>query len=215
MLTKKILYYIEIDVFLIILLVACVGLIAGIWENFHPHKAQVTSLPSNIHETVSGKLPPEPTTTVGISPDGQMELQMQTIYYKDKTQSYVLTVRDVATNAKHHIFTFITEEGIIMKIPFNSWSPDNQYFFLSKKEKSVTHYFVFMASGESIDTTHQYLDVSDLFTQAYPAISLNEVTGWASPTLLILTTKNSDGNEGQSFWFDVNSHSFIPLSTQF
>lgn len=101
-----------------------------------------------------------------------------------------------------------------LAIPFNTWSPDNKYFFLKEKRESGDEYLVYSATGKAFPSGEDSLSLADLFVKAYPENTVVEVTGWAAPTLIVVNAKSA--NEAMmSFWFDVQAHKFIRLSTYF
>lgn len=98
--------------------------------------------------------------------------------------------------------------GSELLIPFNTWSPDNKYFFLKETSEVGDDYLVYKTRGE-LDTT-----IAELFKQAYPDNTITEVTGWAAPTLMLVNAKSTTDNK-MSYWFDVQTHKFIRLSSYF
>ena len=104
--------------------------------------------------------------------------------------------------------------NIDWKIPYNTWSPDNAYFFIEEISAAKSDYYVFSAVGDLFSSGVQFININGLFMQKFPDYIIEEVTGWASPTLLIVNTKSKENKE-TSFWFDVQSQDFIQLSTYF
>ena len=103
-----------------------------------------------------------------------------------------------------------------LTIPFNTWSPDTAYLFLVEQAPTSTDYLVFTSSGEPFSDGSPYLSVQELFTHTVPGYVIEDVTGWASPTLLIVNTiSREEKNRRVSFWLDVPSRSFIQLETYF
>lgn len=103
----------------------------------------------------------------------------------------------------------------ILSIPYNTWSPDNKYFFLNEYASQNHEYYVILSSGENLLENSNSLDIQNLFLEKVPGFVITDVTGWAGPTLIIVNTKQLDGGSQVSFWFDVASRSFIKLGTFF
>jgi hypothetical protein len=100
-------------------------------------------------------------------------------------------------------------------LPFNTFSPENAYFFIEENNKDVRNYYVFSASGRMLRNEEQMINVSKLFEEKFPHLKLIEATGWASSTLLVVNTNTESGEQGPSFWFEVPSLAFIQLATRF
>ena len=158
--------------------------------------------------------PPSPLETIDFdSPDGTKILTMK----KQKTANSV--VYSFSTSVKSDAsqkLIFSKKEPLSqeLSIPFNTWSPDNTYFFLKETTPALNHYYVFK-STESLMSVDQAIDIQALFLQKLPQYTLDDVTGWADPNLLVVNTKNAQAETGPSFWFEVSSKSFIQLSTHF
>lgn len=101
-----------------------------------------------------------------------------------------------------------------MSIPFNAFSSDNSYVFLKETKDGEYHYLVFKSSGELFANGQAFLDVTPLFAAYTKTYTISDVTGWADPTLLVVNATSTNGTL-YSFWFDVASHSFIPLENVF
>lgn len=102
-----------------------------------------------------------------------------------------------------------------LSIPFNSWSPDTLYFFLKETTSDAADYFVFQSSGEPFSDDTRALSVQELFREQVEGYTIEDVTGWASESLLLVNTKETDGDGKVSFWFDVPSQTFMQLGTYF
>lgn len=159
---------------------------------------------------------PKPTTVSQVSPDGNKKLSMTQSVNKDGSNTYAFTVVDTATDNPQPIYT-VTLTGETMSIPYNTFSPDDKYVFVQYNSKNGTHAWVLRVNGQPINptTNEQYYDATALFNQRYPNLTYDQITGWASETLLVVLTKNADGTEGQSFWVEIPSKAIIPLATQF
>lgn len=151
-------------------------------------------------------------TASQISPDGTKMLIMKTTHNANGTLTYVFTTTDESGANSQQIYKTIVKGSENMSIPFNTWSPDNKYLFIQKNGDNA---LVFKASGEPIVSDQTYFDVSDLFKAQAKKDILSRVTGWASPTLLIINTITEDNTKGSSYWFEVPTKAIIQLATQF
>ncbi len=142
-----------------------------------------------------------------ISPDGKTNLTMKTVV-DNNSIIYTFTTNNL-------IYTKTTTKDDIFAIPFNSWSPDNKYVFLKETNGNTTSFLVLNSSGVPFKDGSQYINISDNFTQKLNNYKLDDITGWAAGTLLVLNTNKIDGEKGPSFWFDLTSSTFIQLSNRF
>ena len=155
-----------------------------------------------------------PKVTSVEAPDGQFTLSMKQEKGKDTT-TFTFTMTNESTGAQTEIFTDTLPTGTTLSIPQNAFSSDDKYVFLKQVSSSQTSYFVLTSSGDSISKDAQTLDFSSLFATKEPNYVITDATGWAGPTLVVINTNKVDGSLGPSFWFDVSSKVFIPLSTRF
>lgn len=151
-------------------------------------------------------------TASQISPDGTKKLNMKKTHNSDGTSTFVFTVMDGTGGGEHALYTAKVQNQDNLSVHFNTWSPDNKYLFIQKNENGA---LVFKANGEPITDDQTYFDVGDLFTDKIKNVSPREVTGWASPTLLIVNTVKEDNTIGPSYWFEVPSKAILVLSSQF
>lgn len=146
------------------------------------------------------------------SPDGTMKLVMQRTATPGATESaYTFDVSDISGANKHTIYTATLPMGTELTLPANSFSPDNRFVFILGRQDNVMSAFVFLSDGTFFPDGKAYTDVGSLFRSQLPDLSIRDVTGWDDPSLLHVTTKNSDGSVGQSYWFDIWSRSFLEL----
>jgi hypothetical protein len=157
-------------------------------KSTNDYSEQNVKLPS----VVAAQTPP-PTQ---VSPDGKETLTMRT------SQANGITTYSFY-DGNTLLFKKDLNDGSIMSIPFNTWSVDNKYIFLRESTPMATNYYVI--PGE--------INITDKFTEKFPTYKLQDVTGWASPTLLIVNANN--GTSDISYWFDLTSQSFIRLSNRF
>lgn len=155
------------------------------------------------------------------------EVEKDSMDSPDGTKTLIIERQEKKESTKYSIFIsdpYQTPREIYSKdlslvdtpaIPFNTWSPDNKYFFLKEFSANQSDYYVFFATGEFFSNNVQYLDIKELFEEKISKYFITDVTGWAAPTLLIINTKEIDGEQKVSFWFDVTSQSFTQLGTYF
>jgi len=212
----------ELELFLIIILATIVSLYI-IFQRGQQFQVQaVTPLPSvfSTPAQIPSAIPspfliPTIKTTSWVSPDGNSQVTLSVKNTQDSSSTYSFYVASPIynTNSKQ-IFSKTVDNKSSISTPFNTFSPDNNYIFLTDNEPDMTHYLVFNATGQPFANGQQYLDVSELFRQYTSSYSLYQVTGWASNTLLVIETSVNNAS-GPSFWFDVTNGSFIRLATQF
>lgn len=150
-----------------------------------------------------------------ISPDGAKILTMTVTRNKDDSKTYAFATSDSASTNQQSIYSKTLLGTGNMSIPFNTWSPDNNYVFLQQNGATTSGAIVMKADGQPLVEGEQFFDVISLFTAKNTGNSYQETTGWASETLLIVNTKQQDGSKGPSYWFEVPSKAIIQLSTQF
>lgn len=110
------------------------------------------------------------------------------------------------------VFTRSYTDGTTMALPDNAWAPNDQYIFLREDlPTGVKNYLVLKTDGTAFSNGEMVKNVTELFAAKGYSYSLNEATGWADPTLLILTTKNTSGARGPSFWFEAPSSALMQL----
>lgn len=196
--------------YLIIILLA-IAVAAGSVAYFAGfNRSKIVSIPKFV--PVITPAPAKPTLVV--APDGKKTLSMKlTKTDNGVVQSFSMAEKD--TNIFSDVFSKTVGNGSTISIPFNTFSPDDKYFFLKETNGTAQNYFVLASSGSPIATDSQTLSVSDLFAKKVPDYELKEVTGWADPTLLVVNTDKKDGSQGPSFWFDLSTKSFILLSRRF
>ncbi|MBI3954829.1 hypothetical protein HY338_00165 [Candidatus Gottesmanbacteria bacterium] len=146
------------------------------------------------------------------SPDGTKNLKMKKIPDSDGSYAFIFTVMDGTGANEHALYTAKVQNPENLSIPFNTWSPDNKYLFIQKNENGA---LVFKANGEPIINDQTFFNVEDIFNDKNKNVIPKIVTGWASPTLLIVNTVKEDKSKGPSYWFEVPSQAIIQLSSQF
>jgi hypothetical protein len=146
---------------------------------------------------------PAPTSLTQISGDGTRTLAIEKIG----------ELVELSVN-QEMIATKRVDPRSVVRIPFNTWSPNNKYFFITEQRDDKAEYLVMNESGKPFADGEPELKVSELYAQAYPDNTILSVSGWAAPTLIVLNAR-SESEENMSFWFDVQTQKFIRLATNF
>jgi len=144
------------------------------------------------------------------SPDGTRILTIE-----KKDNFYTIFVTSNLDDKKVQIFKKEKINSSQLEIPYNTWSPDNVYFFLKEKNAAIDNYLVFQSSGEIFLNNLSYLSIQEPFKLNAPDYTIEEVTGWAAPNLIVVNTKQNDFDNKSSFWYEVPSQAFIQLGTYF
>ena len=163
----------------------------------------VTILPS----TRPTRSPAPPQVAVVTTPPSKISSQSSPDGKFIVTLTHTADVATVSIGSTA-IFTHRMSPDTVVSLPFNTWSPNNKYLFIKEVGTSDTSYIVMSASGASP------ANVTEFFAESYPDLKLNDVTGWADGTLLVVNYTSSAGKPA-SLWFDVTSHHFIPLAVYF
>lgn len=207
-------HQIELETFFLITIVAAGSLFFVIQKNNYQPQFSLASGISPVSvpaEIISPKI----TLSSQISPDGTKKVIMKATENNDKTKTYDFSTANRDGSNEQFVFTKIIDSSKNMTIPFNTWSPDNQYFFIQENTGDKKHVFIFKATGVSFSDTEKYLDVTDLFKQKNTGNNFSEATGWASESLIIVNTTKPNNTKGPSYWFEVPSQAIIQLSTEF
>ncbi len=206
---------IELESIFLISIVAASSLFFVIQRNnnYQPQLSIASAIPamSAPSEVITSKV----TISSQISPDGTKKAIMKVTQNPDDTSTYDFAVADENSANEKPIFTRTLDLSKNMTIPFNTWSPDNKYFFIRENAGDNKSVFAFKASGIAFSDTEQYFDVTDLFSQKNTGNNFEEATGWASESLIIINTTKENGTKGASYWFEVPSKAVIQLSTEF
>lgn len=176
--------------FILITLITGAFLIFTLQKNLNPNSPEVSiKIPTFVQAE-------SPELTQG-SPDGKELLTLKKEPNKEVT-TYTFTT------LKGAYYSMTIPSNSLVSLPFNTWSPDDKYFFFKNDSK----FFVITPKGESID-------VNEKFVAKYPNLTLTDATGWASNNLLVLNSNKEDGSKNPSIWFEVTSGAFIQLSGRF
>ena len=158
---------------------------------------------------------PKITIVSQISSDASVKVELKSTILNDKTQNVTLTTTDSKDENTHVIFTKTLAENQNIILPFNAWSPDNKYFFITQNNPEGAVVSVYKASGDPFSDGKQSLDLTGVFKDHAPNYNFKEATGWASETLIIINTTTQNHEVGPSYWFEVPSEAVIQLSSVF
>lgn len=206
---------IELETLALMFIAAAVGLFFAWKNNFSPQFHVTIPLMKNtvsVQETPTISPSPVVNEVSQVSSDGTKKVVMRTTQLTGGKTAYSFSTTDGQNNNEQPLYTTTLSSSENMSIPFNTFSPDNQYLFLLKNGNDA---LVFKTSGEAFSDGQPYFDVTDLFAKRNTGYNFSEATGWASPTLLIINTLTQNDVKGASFWFEVPSKAIIQLSTQF
>lgn len=157
---------------------------------------------------------PKITVSSQISPDGAKKVIMKATENIDGTITYDFSSANNNGENEQFVFSKTASSSDKMSIPFNTWSPDNKYFFIHEVAGGNKSELVFNASGAPFSESEPYLEAVDVFNKQNTGNNFEEATGWASETLIIINAKDKNG-ERVSYWFEVPSKAIVPLSTDF
>jgi hypothetical protein len=157
---------------------------------------------------------PQVTVASQISPDGTKKVIMKATGNTDNATTYDFSTVDENGANEQFIFSKTLSSANNMVIPFNTWSPDNKYFFIQENAAGKKNVLIFDALGVPF-AEEVYLNATDLFKQKNTGNNFSEATGWASESLIIINTTKENGEKGFSYWFEVPSKAIIQLSAKF
>jgi hypothetical protein len=207
-------HQIELETFFLISIAAGISVFFVIQKNnYQPQFSIASGIPSV--SVPAEVISPKVIISSQISPDGTKKVIMKITENPDNTKTYDFSVSDENGANEQFIFAKTLSSSNNMVIPFNTWSPDDKYFFIEQNAGGNKSVFVFKATGALFTDTETYLDAADSFIQKNTGNNFDEATGWASETLVIINTKKSDNTKGPSYWFEVPSKAIIQLSTEF
>lgn len=216
---------IEID-FVVCLLVGVALSGWFVWRNSNPQPMQLTApILADTSASDSGTekvvITPPPVTKPFVpkvdtvfqpSPDGTRKLKMTVTHNKNGTLDYQFTASDFLGENAQMIYAVSLPGTEKMSIPFNTWSPDDKYFFIVNGQGNA---MVFTAAGEDIREGEQFIDVGQVFNGAGRKDTYGKTLGWASNTLLIANGIASDGSKGSSYWVEIPSKAVLQLGQDY
>ncbi len=156
------------------------------------------------------EVPVGPVVSVMDSPEGAMTLTLE-----KQGAVYSVFISAKPDGQKEKIYSMEEPTSQTLEIPFNAWSVENNYVFLKEKTPLLTNYLVFQSNGEDFSNKSTFISVQEYFKEKVPNYEIEDVTGWAGNTSLIVNAKEVGGEQKLSFWFEVPSQSFIQLGTYF
>ena len=121
------------------------------------------------------------------------------------------TLKVISGGAERELFSKVVGPGASIDIPFNSWSPDNKQFFLQENDGQAMHYLVYREDGGKYRDGQEYVNINEDWVKSKNNYAIKEVTGWEGNDLLRVTTSDSGGVKGPSFWFVISSRGFLRL----
>jgi len=201
----------SLEIFIIILLGTALSFFVTVQRNntsgrslFSRAAAPIAQIP------VPTEMPAGPQEFVMDSPEGSRTLTLE-----KNGSTYSLFTSDKAGGQKIQVFQKEEPTSQSLEIPFNTWSTDNKYIFLKETLPEINNYLVFQSSGNLFANDKASVSVQEVFNAKVPNYTIEDVTGWAGNTSLIVNAKSVEGDKKVSFWFEVPSQSFIPLGTYF
>lgn len=215
-------HQIEIESVILFIISAGIGAVFALYLGHKPPTPNKISLPVMQTQANPTAIPtptltppvPKPQTTSQLSPDGTKLLTMAVTTNKDLANTYTFTTTNADNTNQQTVYT-ATNSAESMSIPFNTWSPDDRYIFLTKNTSAGPEALVVRADGQPLTDTEQNVNAHTLFLAKNTANTYQETTGWASDTLLIMNTTSQDSTKGPSYWLEIPSKAIIQLSTEF
>lgn len=205
----------ELETVFLISIAAVVSLFFVVYKNNNSQSKFniISSIPSM--SIPAEAVTPEVTVSSQISPDGTKKAIMKVTENNDGTKTYDFSTANENGANEQYIFSKILNASDNLRIPFNTWSPDDKYFFIQGNIGGSKNVLVFSATGAPFSENEPYLEAVSLFTQKNTGNNFDEATGWASETLIVINTKKPEGEKGFSYWFEIPSRQIIQLSTEF
>jgi hypothetical protein len=152
---------------------------------------------------------PTPTLEPEISVDSaaaDQKLTLRTTHKSDGSTEYTYSI------SGRVLFDKTLPAAVSMALPLNSWDPTDTYVFLEEHNSGAVDYFVLKSDGSLFDDGSKFIDVGAVWANKQMGYTIRTATGWASGTLLIIYTSNSDGSKGPAFWFEIPDEAIIQLA---
>lgn len=179
---------------------------------------QITEATIALSPTLVPTSIPSPTSDVKpqiyaqISPDGTKMLYMKITKNQDLSKKYELMTGKTDETSLSLIYTITLADGT-MDIPFNSWSPDNKYFFVNlTTSEQKNQSLIFKENGANFDENNS-LNAYSIFSAREKEKKFDHATGWAGYSLLLVNSKNVFDQISSPFWLEVPSGNLIALSS--
>lgn len=212
----------ELETMFLLFVAAGIGVFISI--NLNRNRAEVVSQAANVQEVVvrqtdqnkqGSSFIPKITASSQNSSDGNVNTHVESSLNRDGSQAVSIFATDGSDRNKKVIFNTTLQKEDQVVIPYNTWSPDNKYFFIRENTTGGPRVMVFRGDGEPFADGETFLDLTGVFAERNTDYKFDEATGWASETLIIINTTRQDNTKGPSFWFEVPSKAVIQLSTIF
>ena len=206
----------ELDALLFIIVGAFVGLFLVAYVKQQPvqfHSSADFSFSGaqpTITPTPTVAFEPSTTTTSQISPDGTHKVVLKTINNQDLTKTFEVSADDGPV-----IYTKTLGSNESLTLPFNSWEPENRFFYIQEKLTDGPKVLVFKSDGSTFGDGQPYLDLTDAYAKYGSSYTYDAATGWAGYNLIVINTKAEDGSQGSSYWYELPYGSLLPLATKF
>jgi hypothetical protein len=182
---------------------------------YQTNTAQRVHATNGIARTDSSHAIPTPVVseTDTHSSNADKKLILRTRSMSDGTTEYTYFVADISGANQRIMFDKTLPTGASMTLPRNSWDPTDTYVFLEEHNSGVVDYLVLKVDGTSFADGNHYIDVGAVWANKNVGYTIRTATGWASGTLLIIYTSNTDGTHGPAFWFEIPSTAIIQLAS--
>lgn len=207
----------QFDAILFLLIGAVAGLFLVTYVKSQPTQFQsnadfsLQTTQPTITPTPTVTFEPTTTTTSQISSDGTHQVVLKTTTNQDQSKTYEVST----SNDGPVIYTKTLDPTENISLPFNSWEPQNRYFYIQENLDSGPNVLVFNADGSAFGDGQPYRDLTDAYTNYGSSYTYDAATGWAGYDVLVINTKASDGTQGTSYWYELPYGSIIPLATKF
>lgn len=205
---------------LIALILLILNVVMGFLTFYNPDEKIDTRVFADVPDEVISPALPSPTsipeafvtTTEMPSIDGKATLVLKKTTQGSEIEYSIATI-DTDGELVEVMSEIVTD--VEYTLPFNSWSPDNTYFFIEKRSPTGLENLVFRADGETIREDEKSINATTVFYEKIEEMTIEEITGWASPTLLIANTVSTQNDTRVSYWIEIPSKAVIRLGTYF
>ncbi len=150
------------------------------------------------------------------SSDGVHTLTLKKVK-SERSTKYTATVSKKDDGQVVEIFVLEVNPATDISIPYNAWSPNNEYIYFVTTEGpgKEKKYHVYRAEGDLFASDTKTIEVSSRFYEEVKDHIMTDVTGWGSYGTLIINTDTLQGEHGPSYWYDVPSDTVTRLSIRF
>lgn len=176
------------------------------------------SKPSPVPRSFAANPTPTPTEVSKesiLSPDGKFTLTLASVKKANGQIGQTFSITNEKDKTTTKIFSKDSSQENRIFIPFNTFSPNDNFIFLEYPDSGTKKHLVLRTDGKEIAKGKQSVEVEERFYEKYPDFVITEVTGWGGYSLIVVNTNFKDGKTGPSWWFDLSNLGFIRLSTRF